>query len=458
VSENIVDELNFCLDNGVHYSQNVGVWAKVIRNATGWVVTSAHADDGTQDGIPYAYQGTHAIVYTSAGKHHPYGAPEVNDDFDVTAGIDCTDSSRGDGPWLLPKLSGTKAVLAQIPSNYVGQSETGAWLNACEAARGNVVEIPLEGAGFQSNSLANLGYGFSDGSPAKIQNHYFFNNDGVTGVRDNLAQAASPIADGDNDGKSEVVSVDTGLCADSSCDQSALWCSPYVRCDQLQQPHPGAVLFSRLEKIGEGISTYFWTTQPTDQCPLGEDGTDNDNDQLYGPCDPEPNFKNQYVGPGSGPHPAFNLSAALKQWQSVSWRNSLGKETLPQVGFLDTEQDGIVDGYDMCPNTYGGGGYGAANRNAWGESTNFPLSSQPEFLNLGAFDRGDSCDPYATSTVGWGHDIAASQVSSGPPSCTSVYGQVLSAGSDTATITQSLTVGRSENDPDRDKPPQPQSS
>lgn len=193
---------------------------------------------------------------------------------------------------------------------------------------------------------------------------------------------------------------------------------------------------------GDGLIEIFDAhTPPTDRCGIDPDpmATDDDGDGLFGACDPEPFYRNVYVAGGSAAWPAYEPSAGgfLPGWRTTSaW-------PVPRGGFLDRDGDGYVDGEDLCPSDPNGG---LTNNNVWGERLNFEASQADGLRDLGAFYRGDRCDPYPATRTEW-LDSGENHSSSTCDLLQFNYG-----GTSTATIAASVRAGRSMNDPTRDGP------
>jgi hypothetical protein len=193
---------------------------------------------------------------------------------------------------------------------------------------------------------------------------------------------------------------------------------------------------------GDGLTEIFGAyTVPVDRCGIDPDpmATDDDGDGLFGACDPEPFYRNVYVAGGSATWPAYQPSAGgfLPGWKTTS------ASFAPRGGFLDRDGDGYVDGEDLCPSDpY----EGLTNNNAWGERFNFEATQADGLRDLGAFYRGDRCDPYPATTTEW-LDSGENHSSSTCDLLQFNYG-----GTSTATIASSVRAGRSMNDPTRDGP------
>lgn len=121
---------------------------------------------------PYSlgFEGTHPILFPSAGKHHIYVFPARNK-FDVSFAGHCWDPHRGDGRQITPGVTAGARVI-QVPATsredcYESSDQDlppdlrcrcvglPSWVNSCAWARGELVEIDPS---FQRDDLSNLGY------------------------------------------------------------------------------------------------------------------------------------------------------------------------------------------------------------------------------------------------------------------------------------------------------------
>ncbi|MBI3204961.1 MAG: hypothetical protein HYZ29_25720 [Myxococcales bacterium] len=195
---------------------------------------------------PAEMNGTHPVVYASAGKHHDYCSAGV-DDSDID-GTWCTDPHRGNGVSRVP------SALFRVPTQRVAVSVPGNvyWANVCTYARTGQAVVASR---MQPARLDNLG--FSGQSLVA-----FYNVDPPMGALD---PGGAFTFDADGDGRPES--------------------------DQVHES-------------GIGISSTDLC--PLDSGPE----LDADGDHLYGACDFDGNFRQRWVGigtPGKPPVPqAFN--------------------------------------------------------------------------------------------------------------------------------------------------------
>ncbi|MBK7585835.1 MAG: hypothetical protein IPI67_37330 [Myxococcales bacterium] len=172
-------------------------------------------------------------------------------------------------------------------------------------------------------------------------------------------------------------------------------------------------------------------TIAADLCPLDSGPEqDADGDHLYGACDFDPNFRQTWVGIGTPGKPP--VPQAFNSWSPIP-TGAFG-------GFLDTDQDGPPDGVDSCPKLplalTPGGGVTVSNR--WGEDLNWP--PHPISNNeLGALQRGETCDPYPAAHSTWNPKISYNKTCGSP-------GWV-STGQDVIGVTTRVSRGVSANDP-----------
>jgi hypothetical protein len=133
----------------------------------------------------------------------------------------------------------------------------------------------------------------------------------------------------------------------------------------------------------------------SDNCPLvANDCTnpkdDPDQDGAGNECDPAPDHYDRYVGPGD---PLRNLNAHVSSWMNPG-----------NGGWLDTDQDGVINGQDICPFTAGGNGaMELADSNWRGETDAFPAAPTGAYgyaySHYGYAYRGNVCDPFETTAV-----------------------------------------------------------
>ncbi len=130
---------------------------------------------------------------------------------------------------------------------------------------------------------------------------------------------------------------------------------------------------------------------------------DKDGDGAADECDPSPNWFDRWVGPGD----AASNRGAYNPFKPLApiWK---------EAGWLDTDDDGSINGSDVCPADGSSLGIAASNVNAWGENADFgygltdPLlgyfddihgdgTYSPTRAHTGFVTRGDACDPYETT-------------------------------------------------------------
>ena len=79
-----------------------------------------------------------------------------------------------------------------------------------------------------------------------------------------------------------------------------------------------------------------------DPCPTRpQSAIDTDGDGIPDDCDPNPRWRNTFVGGGTASQPPASANTLLGPWVD-DHGNSCG----PRAGFLDTDRDGLVDGED----------------------------------------------------------------------------------------------------------------
>ncbi|MBX3127875.1 MAG: hypothetical protein KF718_14225 [Polyangiaceae bacterium] len=318
--------------------------------------------------------GTRPVLYPSAGKHHWKCFPGVSD-ASVTFGLSCNDPHRGNGVVRVP------TALFRTPQSYLFHSISNfnvTFANVCHFGRTGELSPATR---FQTSRLDNLGF-------AGESLHQSFYSGGVTAPGAILAPDGAFTVDADGDGLPEIWRVES----------------------------PDWVL-----------------TTPTDPCPLdATNPADLDADGLTGKCDPDPNFRQKYVGTGEPglpavppPHPKWGLSVS-------GWG-----------GFWDSDQDGGPNGIDACPSLANSGASTLSNR--WAEDVNWPPHPL-ENNELGFFQRGETCDPYPVSFSKWrtlGSPLGSQAC--GPP-------KFVGVGSDYAEVRTSGSRGVSANDPYWDAP------
>ena len=129
----------------------------------------------------------------------------------------------------------------------------------------------------------------------------------------------------------------------------------------------GGVVSSGADSDGDGV------VNRADLCPAiaAESGghLDADGDGAGDVCDPNRNHRDLWVGPGFS---GLNLRG---------YANGPGfTSDARKIGWVDTDQDGLLNGADICPSTPGDIPGENGNFNAWGEEASFPGSNEPAFL------------------------------------------------------------------------------
>jgi hypothetical protein len=128
----------------------------------------------------------------------------------------------------------------------------------------------------------------------------------------------------------------------------------------------------------DGIPNY------DDLCPLvkGGDAVDTDEDGAADICDPALAHFDRWVGPGDS---ARNLRAKTAAAFSAG---------AIDAGWLDTDQDGDINGKDVCPFMPGE----TTDTNTAGQELAFPAGSQ-RYSHNGYVRRGNACDPFESTFV-----------------------------------------------------------
>ena len=146
-----------------------------------------------------------------------------------------------------------------------------------------------------------------------------------------------------------------------------------------------------------------------DLCPtLGAsfDHSDADGDGVGKACDPNPNYRDTWIGKGYATH---NLRA-YKPVPGVL-------EDPKRRGWLDTDEDTVTNGADFCPATAGGSADQLPNWNLWAEKSVFVSDTgnasyaaydddgkdlspyRPKPVDTGFIERASLCDPYETTKL-----------------------------------------------------------
>ena len=288
---------------------------------------------------PPEMSGTHPVLYPSAGKHHQNCAPGEGS-YSVGWPLTCDDVWFGDGPIRVPT-----AVFHASRHSIFGP--TGAAPNLCQFFVSQGQDLS-PAPNLQGHSLANLGFGgqnltadFYDASP----------------VSEVMSLGAITL-DADGDGKEEVFRA------------------------------PGTV------PVTAGV--------PPDNCGLDADASapDDDADKLAGRCDPDPIFRQKYVGIGSPSEPPVPPPPSWSAFPVSLF-----------AGFLDEDQDHIPKGFDACP-TLAKPSIGISNR--WAEDANW-TPGPPKFTTLGFYHRGEVCDPQPVTLSKWKKPIERKLNACTPP-------------------------------------------
>ena len=308
--------------------------------------------------------GTHPVLFPTAGKHHLKCEAGVS-----IASVDvvlmdrlCLDPHRGDGPLRIP------SHLFQVSNSLLPVTLTAA-ANVCEYVASGGSKL-LAAPRLQPLSLENLGF------PGQFLTLPFFAADPPWGI---VGPGAGFTWDADGDGLSEVSHVE----------------------DEIIKAHP------------------------VDLCGLDRvvTGSDPDADKLRGKCDPDPSFRQKYVGIGEPGFPP--VPAPKPNWSTPV--HAYG-------GFWDQDQDHAANGFDGCP-TLVAKSQGISNR--WAEDVNWPPGEQGNH-EFGFFQRGDTCDPYPVSLTKWKKTFQRS-AKCGPP-------RFVTSGSDYALTRTAAARGASAND------------
>ncbi len=397
------------------------------------VTLDIHQDGGVWRAEPTAYNrcpngqfdGTHLIFYHSAGKHHVYCTAGLGK-YDITdpAGL-CNDPHYGNGRirvpawlWHAPAIGPltrwqcgvsagahpkTQNLSATLWASTVPQvAGTGGFVNACAWARDGSL---TPAATLQPRDLTNLGFPGQD-----LLGLHFYSTE-TSGVPSFMHVGQDYTTDADADGFPEVSGIDftkpREFGAKCVFDDHG---NPIVLPDGSPQTAP-------VEEVVTPVSA-------TDPCPIDPSQDDADGDGLSGICDPDSTWKNQYVGRGTADLPAVPTQPS---WSS--------RPLYAYGGYWDSDQDTRPNGIDECP-SIAKSALGLSNR--VGEDANWP--PDPVTNNqLGAFQRGDVCDPYPVSFSRWMPDDVK------PASC-KTFGTYAS-GDDSIPIQTQTYRGRSANDP-----------
>ncbi|MBX3184999.1 MAG: hypothetical protein KF915_20420 [Polyangiaceae bacterium] len=352
-----------------------GVNVEIMRGSNSWMARlisfdgcsedehffceGGHPSKITQHEAKYQryFNDTHPVVYPSAGKHHSYVFSGFST-YEVTFDIDCDDAHRGHGAVITPGTQLGGPTVGHVPTGVLEECHGAfgpsgedcrcfpSWQNMCYFSRG--VSVPIQG--FQDRELSNLGY-----SPSIIDPTFY----DVSGIWGQLKFSRPSQLDLDGDGTPDIY----GYARSSIC---------------LTEPSTEPVI-------------------PTDRCPFDANDADDpnaDGDALYGACDPDPFYRNQYVGGGSEDWPSYRRTGSESPWVTSSRFH-------PRGGFWDSDGDGHVEGEDLCPTVPGGGALWdpTSNWNAWGEDFNFAFDDGRR--DVGFLYRGNRCDPYPATLTQW---------------------------------------------------------
>jgi hypothetical protein len=377
---------NFPVRADITVSRGTGSWQAHLDKMSGGSLPSGLAVDG-EGALRIETNGTHPIVYVSAGKHHIYAHPaDICYDVDTPLYSCCWDRADGKGLLVIP---GSTRSLTHVSAQAGLMRDfdidgTGLPINLCHFVTNGTL-APTHG--FRSSKLDDLGY------PGQTLFKKFYDTE--------VTEPWETFAD--------------DLTKDTVAIPDADW---------------------------DGLTNIFTANgTPTDRCGIDPDpaAADDDGDGLFGACDPGRYYRNVYVAGGSAAWPAYEPSAGgfLPGWVTTS------ASSAPRGGFLDRDGDGYVDGEDLCPSDPNGG---LSNSNAWGERLNFEASQADGLRDLGAFYRGNRCDPYPATRTEW---LDSGQNHS---SSTCDLLQFNSGGASMVTLASTVIAGRSMNDPTRDGP------
>lgn len=378
---------------------------------------------------------THPVVYPSAGKHHFYAQGgryrydtnskvniadivdigiDIEFDFDMFTDNECADRALGEGALIIPGQDKESPLgwlsLRQLPQKDAAQTPLSS-ANVCRFFHDQSF-TPLDDF-FQLPDLGNIGY-----VGENLYDHFYDEANSAP-----IDAQPSLFVDADGDGKHEsyVVTNDQGSISVEMPSDKCPWTNvgPYA-------------IYSNADEDADN---------------------DEDGDLLYGDCDVEPRFFNPYTPYSANAYHAVSSSS----FTTHHWSSFTTQRTDLRWGYSDPEHDGLITGEDLCPSVNGGGE--AINPNAdanrYGEGLLEELtSSYLPSHHLGILRRGDVCDPYPGTNVSWMTKDPDSLSSPGAvPICMGTHNRQI--GADSMSIHNSVTVGRSANDPSRDETKQP---
>ena len=383
-------------------SQGLKVDVQVKRGTTMWYARAVRLDLGGEAGV-YSVHGnpgfevpssspTRPVVYPTAGKHH-WKARAGYYKYDVRGAGECKDWARGDGCWVIPDTSeGHSPPLGSVDGQnqiYPGiDLPTGERVNYCHHLRSQG-EIKIASR-LRRDDLTDWGY---DGR--RISDSNFMGGSDVSSAASLLSDNYLALSDFDNDGR----------------------------------PNTFGIVI-----IPAYMGGLYWSA--IDSCPLtSSQGVDADGDGIDDACDPDPLFRQKYVARGWDQWRPAPVSALNLGWGPLGRPGTM----YPRGGFWDSDQDGYIEGEDLCPVSPGWGDDHSSN--LWGEVLNWPLEDPGTSVDLGELYRGNSCDPYPVSGVSWDNPSGERR----GPACGAPT--VFTTGSDSAHIVIRTHVGASENDP-----------
>ena len=234
-----------------HEGDSIGVTMDVlVYKDVVWRAKLVAFSDGS---VPS--DGTRAVVYPTAGKHH-IRSWAGGSWYDVSVGTKCWENHRGNGAIRVP------TNLFRVPFSHVAmQSGDGNihWGNVCKYVRTGEKEV---GQRLQPSRLDNLGF-----EGQALYGPFYTSNS----VGHLLAPDSLLTTDADGDSRDDIDLVDP---------------------------------------------TDVVATVASDRCPLaGGPQLDEDGDHLVSSCDPDPNFQQTWVGVGTPAKPAVPLAP---YWYSSS--------------------------------------------------------------------------------------------------------------------------------------------